>query len=283
MARSSLLDDTQEPCALQASWKASGGACCSSSGCFILGFAVILILAAIWLGLWFAERLSRPVGRLASAAQRVGEGDLDVRVHEEAAATTRSPCWGTLFNQMTRQLKGQRERSLEPIRADRGAPPVRFGADLGDGGVIGLDAEGRVDLRQPRRRTAAGLVARTAIAGAHARRAGIRRAFRAAERQQRRLRAGRNQGQPRRGKQESLLVRMSTRRNKDGKLEGYVVAFDDVTDLVSGAAHGGLGRRGPPHRARDQEPADAHPAVGRAHQAQVRQLSERGGGRSLER
>ena len=35
------------------------------------------------------------------------------------------------------------------------------------------------------------------------------------------------------GRQEMLLVRMSPRRAEDGALEGYVVAFDDVTDLVS--------------------------------------------------
>jgi two-component system nitrogen regulation sensor histidine kinase NtrY len=35
------------------------------------------------------------------------------------------------------------------------------------------------------------------------------------------------------GRVENLLVRMSTRRNEDGKREGYVVAFDDVTDLVA--------------------------------------------------
>ena len=34
-----------------------------------------------------------------------------------------------------------------------------------------------------------------------------------------------------------------------------------------GAAHGGLGRRGAAHRARDQEPADAHPAFRRAAEA----------------
>ena len=54
-------------------------------GLLYLGFAVILIVAAVWGGLWFAERLSRPVGRLASAAQRVGAGDLDVQVVEEEA------------------------------------------------------------------------------------------------------------------------------------------------------------------------------------------------------
>jgi two-component system nitrogen regulation sensor histidine kinase NtrY len=48
------------------------------------------------------------------------------------------------------------------------------------------------------------------------------------------------------GKQETLLVRMSPRRADDGALEGYVVAFDDVTDLVSAqrlAAWGDVARR----------------------------------------
>ncbi len=48
------------------------------------------------------------------------------------------------------------------------------------------------------------------------------------------------------GKLENLLVRMATRRSEDGSLEGYVVAFDDVTDLVSAqrmAAWGDVARR----------------------------------------
>ena len=35
------------------------------------------------MGLWFAEKLARPIGRLAGAAQRVGAGDLSVRVPED--------------------------------------------------------------------------------------------------------------------------------------------------------------------------------------------------------
>ena len=76
-----------------------------------MGFAVILILAAIWLGLWFAERLSRPVGRLAGAAQQVGAGDLDVQVIEEDG-DDEIAMLGRYFNQMTRQLKGQRDTLL---------------------------------------------------------------------------------------------------------------------------------------------------------------------------
>ena len=48
------------------------------------------------------------------------------------------------------------------------------------------------------------------------------------------------------GTQEALLVRMSTRRGEDETPEGYVVAFDDVTDLVSAqrlAAWGDVARR----------------------------------------
>jgi len=50
----------------------------------------------------------------------------------------------------------------------------------------------------------------------------------------------------RRGKLENLLVRMAERRSEDGQLEGYVVAFDDVTDLVAAqrmAAWGDVARR----------------------------------------
>ncbi len=48
------------------------------------------------------------------------------------------------------------------------------------------------------------------------------------------------------GRLENLLVRMSVRRAPNGELQGYVLAFDDVTDLVSAqrsAAWGDVARR----------------------------------------
>ncbi|MDG2405413.1 MAG: ATP-binding protein, partial [Paracoccaceae bacterium] len=48
------------------------------------------------------------------------------------------------------------------------------------------------------------------------------------------------------GEQEHLLVQLATRRSTEGVLEGYVVAFDDVTDLVVAqrtAAWGDVARR----------------------------------------
>ncbi|MFT7596633.1 MAG: two-component system nitrogen regulation sensor histidine kinase NtrY, partial [Paracoccaceae bacterium] len=79
----SLLDDTKETVRLYQQLESERGRVLFEFGLLYLGFALILILAAIWLGLWFAERLSRPVGRLTDAAQQVGAGDLDVQVIEE--------------------------------------------------------------------------------------------------------------------------------------------------------------------------------------------------------
>ena len=62
-------------------------------------------------------------------------------------------------------------------------------------------------------------------------------------------RAGRHRSEiklNRGGKQETLLVRMAERRSRRQQLEGYVVAFDDVTDLVTAqrlAAWGDVARR----------------------------------------
>ncbi len=141
-----LLDDAAESAQLYRQLEAERGRIVFEFGLLYFGFAVILILAAIWLGLWFAERLSRPVGRLAGAAQRVGAGDLNVQVQEEPG-DDEIAMLGRLFNQMTRQLKGQRDALLttnEQIEARRRL----FDSVLSSvtAGVIGLDADGRISF-----------------------------------------------------------------------------------------------------------------------------------------
>jgi hypothetical protein len=135
----------RRPWACITSLKASVGGSCSSSACSTLGFAVILILAAIWLGLWFAET--------AGAARWAGwrarrsawaPGDLDVQVREEPG-DDEIAMLGRIFNQMTRQLKGQRDAlTREHQRPDRAAPRL-FDSVLSSvtSGVVGLDADGR--------------------------------------------------------------------------------------------------------------------------------------------
>lgn len=242
----SLLDETQETVNLYQQLESDRGRLLFEFGLLYLGFAVILILAAIWLGLWFAERLSRPVGRLAGAAQRVGGGDLDVQVPEEEGEDEIAML-GRVFNQMTRQLKGQREALIESHRQTE-ARRRQFDSVLSSvtAGVMGLDAEGRVDFMNRSAGRLLGLDETQAqdrpLAQAVPEFAGLFQRLREGpgETQQEEVRLSRG------GKLESLLVRMALRRNSDGRLEGYVVAFDDVTDLVSAqrmAAWGDVARR----------------------------------------
>ncbi len=241
----SLLDETQETVQLYNQLESERGRLLFNFGLIYLGFALILILAAVWLGLWFAERLSRPVGRLAGAAERVGGGDLDVQVTEEESDDEIASL-GRLFNQMTRQLKGQREALVESHRQTEARRRL-FDSVLSNvtAGVIGLDADGDIDFVN---RAAERLLdlsdgqSDMPLAAAVPEFAALFDRLRE---------SGSNAVQEevrltRKGKLESLLVRMSTRRSDQGGLEGYVVAFDDVTDLVSAqrmAAWGDVARR----------------------------------------
>ena len=242
----SLLDDTRETVGLYQQLESTRGRVLFEFGLVYLGFALILVLAAIWMGLWFAERLSRPVGRLAGAAQRVGAGDLDVQVAEEEG-DDEIAMLGRIFNQMTRQLKGQREALVDSHRQTERRRRL-FDSVLSSvtSGVVGLDAEGQVDFLN---RAAVRLLEmdeerhhdrplNEAVPEFSALFDRLREGL--GEVAQEEIKVSRG------GRLESLLVRMATRRNAEGRLEGYVVAFDDVTDLVSAqrmAAWGDVARR----------------------------------------
>ncbi len=241
-----LLDETQQTVHLYQQLEKNRGELLFEFGLLYLGFALILILAAIWLGLWFAERLARPVGRLAGAAQRVGGGDLDVQVIEEEG-DDEIAMLGRIFNQMTRQLKGQRDALMQNHRQSEARRRL-FDSVLSSvtSGVIGLDAQGRIDFIN---RSAQRLLALDE-ARDHDRDLGMaapellhlfeRLREGAAPVVQEEIKVSRK------GRLESLLVRMATRRSGSGRLEGYVVAFDDVTELVSAqrmAAWGDVARR----------------------------------------
>ncbi|MEM9754779.1 MAG: PAS domain-containing sensor histidine kinase [Pseudomonadota bacterium] len=242
----SLLDETQQTVQLYRQLENERGRLLFGFGLLYLGFALIMIVAAIWLGLWFAERLARPVGRLAGAAQRVGQGDLDVQVPEERGDDEIAMV-GRLFNQMTRQLRGQRD-ALVAQNAATEARRRLFDSVLGSvtSGVIGLDVDGRIDFTN---RSAQDHLA-LRDSRDYGRKLGDvvpefaellgRLEERRGDTIQEELKVAR------RGRLESLLVRISTRRNKEAEREGYVLAFDDVTDLVSAqrmAAWGDVARR----------------------------------------
>ncbi|WP_116131750.1 PAS domain-containing sensor histidine kinase [Tropicimonas sp. IMCC34043] len=243
----SLLDDTQESIRLYHQLESDRGRILFEFSLLYLGFATILILAAIWLGLWMAERLSRPIGALAGAAVKVGEGDLAVRVREERGDDEIATL-GRVFNKMTRQLKAQRDTLLE-TNSEVEERRRLFETVLTSitAGVIGLDPHGRVDFMNPAavrllHLDTAAADHHAALAKAVPEFAGLLTRLRAEDRSvtQEEIRLTRD------GKQENLLVRLAERRSAAGDLEGYVVAFDDVTELVTAqrmAAWGDVARR----------------------------------------
>ena len=240
-----LLDETRETVLLYQQLESERGRVLFEFGLLYLGFAVILILAAVWLGLWFAERLSRPVGRLTSAAQQVGAGDLDVQVIEEEG-DDEIAMLGRYFNQMTHQLKGQRETLLENTQQIEHRRRL-FDSVLSSvtSGVVGLDTDGKVTFVN---RSAKRLLD-LHDGGGHNNLSVAVPEFGPLFNS---LRAGSNEVAQeeikviRDGRQENLLVRIATRHGEDNSREGYVLAFDDVTDLVAAqrmAAWGDVARR----------------------------------------
>ncbi|AXT25882.1 PAS domain-containing sensor histidine kinase [Ruegeria sp. AD91A] len=240
-----LLDDTKETAQFYQQLESERGRVLFEFGLLYLGFALILILAAMSLGMWFAERLSRPVGRLTTAAQRVGAGDLSVQVIEEAS-DDEIAMLGRYFNQMTRQLKGQRDTLLENTRQIESRRRL-FDSVLSSvtSGVVGVDPEGCItfvnrsaerllDWTRGEQHLAIGIAVPEFLPLFESLKDSGQEAV---------------QGEikvTRKGRLENLLVRMAIRRGEDGGLEGYVVAFDDVTDLVSAqrmAAWGDVARR----------------------------------------
>ncbi|WP_372799773.1 sensor histidine kinase NtrY-like [Paracoccus seriniphilus] len=241
-----LLDDTRATVGDYRQLEETRGQVLFEFSLVYLGFALLLVAAAIWLGLWFASRLSRPIGQLAQASERVGHGDLDVQV-PEVDTGDEIQTLGESFNRMTRQLKAQREELVESYRISDGQRRL-FDNVLSSvtSGVIGLDAAGEIDFVNRSATRLLGLDPKTDIdallneavpefAPLFDRLSGS-----VAETVQDEVRLLRE------GRLESLLVRMAVRRGADGGLEGYVVAFDDVTELVSAqrlAAWGDVARR----------------------------------------
>jgi len=116
---------------------------------FVIGYAQIVglvLLLAGRLGLEAAGRITGPIGRLASAAHAVRDGDLDVRVPvsgpvDEVHALSSS------FNAMTEQLSGQQNALIRARKdeEDRRRFVETLVGEIG-AGVIRVDREARITL-----------------------------------------------------------------------------------------------------------------------------------------
>jgi two-component system nitrogen regulation sensor histidine kinase NtrY len=203
--------------------------------------ASLMLLAAVWLAILFASRLTEPIGGLMSAAERVRGGDLTARVEEgppddELGQLARS------FNRMASQIEQQRgelvDANTELDTRRRLTDAVLAGVSAG---VLSVDEAGTITRSN---RSALELLAlpEDGVLGRPLTDVMPELAplvVQAAERPDRVT-----QGQVeilQRGTRRILLVRISAASNA-----GAVVTFDDVTDLMSAqrmAAWGDVARR----------------------------------------
>lgn len=76
-----------------------------------LGFALIVLLAAIWTAIAVADRIVRPIRQLIGAADNVANGNLDVRVPVHRSDGDVGSLSNT-FNTMTDELRAQRDEII---------------------------------------------------------------------------------------------------------------------------------------------------------------------------
>jgi len=111
-----------------------------------VGLAVVLLLAALWIGIALANRFVDPIRNLMIASNRVSKGELDVQVPvQDGTGDLRDLSNG--FNRMTEQLKSQREALL--TASEMNEKRRQFTEAVVEGvsaGIIGLDPFGAVTL-----------------------------------------------------------------------------------------------------------------------------------------
>ena len=111
-----------------------------------LGFALIVLLAAIWTAIAVADRIVRPIRLLIGAADDVAGGNLKVNVPVHASDGDVGNLSKT-FNNMIVQIRTQRNQILEA--KDQIDERRRFSEAVLSGvtaGVIGVTEEGRVSI-----------------------------------------------------------------------------------------------------------------------------------------
>jgi two-component system nitrogen regulation sensor histidine kinase NtrY len=196
----------------------------------LVGF--IFLLAAIWVGLWFSDKVVAPVVRLLDAARRVSGGELDAKVSVVEGPEDLQTLSNT-FNLMTDHLKQQRDDLVdasEAIDARR-----RFTEAMLAGvsaGVIGIDPAGRVSLVNRSALTLLGCSEQDLI-GEPA--ADVLPAFMPIFELALSRPSGFAEGQvdiEGRDESRSLFARVTTESSEDTS-HGHVLTFDDITDLVS--------------------------------------------------
>jgi two-component system nitrogen regulation sensor histidine kinase NtrY len=194
--------------------------------------ALIGLLSAAWIGIYFAGSLVAPIRRLIGAANQVSTGNLYVQVPVRESEGDLAHL-GETFNKMTQELRTQRDdliRAHDVIDSRRRfTEAVLAGASAG---VIGVDPDGCISILN---RSAEKLIGHTEAET-------LRRPLGEVVPElvtlldEARVGAHRLvQGQitiNRQGRERNLSIRVTTERSGESD-HGYVITLDDITDLVT--------------------------------------------------
>ena len=242
----SLLDQTKETVILYEKIENERGQLLFEFGLLYLAFSIVLVLSAIWFALWIAERLTKPVSKLVGAVEKVGKGDLDVAVSEEKGKDEIA-ILGRVFNKMTKEIRKQRD-SLLWINSQTEEKKRLFETVLDGvtGGIIGTDPTGKIEVMNLAANEILGLDANK---GLSMNLENVAPEFASLFNRASFLKDGSLEEEIqiiRKDINEKIFLRISIIRSEDQKIEGYVITFDDLTDLVAAqrsAAWGDVARR----------------------------------------
>lgn len=196
-----------------------------------LGFALIVLLAAIWAAIAVADRIVRPIRLLIGAADNVAGGNLNVIVPVRAIDGDVGSLSRT-FNKMISEIRSQRDEIL--VAKDEVDDRRRFIEAVLSGvtaAVIGVDEDRTINIANPSTQILLGwkadeMVGRKLSEASPEIDAVLTEA------------SSRNRSDLRKqvsilhgGKERTLNVQVTREESHAGK-ESYVITIDDITDLV---------------------------------------------------
>lgn len=196
-----------------------------------LGFALIVLLAAIWTAIAVADRIVRPIRLLISAADSVSTGDLNVVVPVRAADGDVGNLSRT-FNKMISEIRSQRDEILEA--KDEVDDRRRFIEAVLSGvtaAVIGVEDDRHITIVNPSAEAFLGLPAERLIGRKlsevvpEIEQVLTEATARARNDFRKQVNLMRN------GKERTLSVQV-TREEQSSSRDSYVITLDDITDLV---------------------------------------------------
>ena len=200
-------------------------------GVLYLGFALIVLLAAIWTAIAVADRIVRPIRLLIGAADSVASGNLEVSVPVRAADGDVGNLSRT-FNKMIAEIRAQRDEIIdakdEMDHRRRFIEAVLSGVTAA---VIGVEEDGRITIANTSAELLAGRDA-SFLVGQPLAEVAPEIAAVLAEAAQRHRNDFRKQINIMQGGKERTLNVQVTREEASDAQQSFVITIDDITDLV---------------------------------------------------